>query len=349
MILNKILPHDSKLGQQARDVGRRITIMPAKTRNNFTKPTSQGYAELKEALLERYFPKSDNFTTIDVTRFLDYEEGRQALANLMYRRVEVTRYEFIPWIDAAVTLSGAEVLEIGCGTGVATIPLAEQGAKITALDVLDFPIDICKVRSQVHQTQPIEFVVGNAKDIKSTFNGRKFDLILFNATLEHMTLEERFESLKGAWQLVRDKGHICIAETPNRLWFFDGHTSRLPFYNWLPDELAFEFSNHSPRRPFNELFRTLDGDSLMSFRRQGRGISFHELDVALGEPSAYEVVSDRVDYLSKRTPALAIKRVLAGDGRRERLLNSYAPARHRGFFRESLNLIFEKVEHSTAT
>jgi hypothetical protein len=37
-----------------------------------------------------------------------------------------------------------------------------------------------------------------------------------------------------------------------------------------------------------------------------------------------------------------LKRVLEPESKRERLLNLYAPERHRGFFRQSLNLIIEK-------
>jgi len=73
-------------------------------------------------------------------------------------------------------------------------------------------------------------------------------------------------------------------------------------------------------------------------------LSFHELDLALGDHRKYKIVSDQTAFLSLRNPAKALKRVMAGDGKREKLLNSYAPDRHRGFFMEYLNLIIEKLQ-----
>jgi hypothetical protein len=49
-------------------------------------------------------------------------------------------------------------------------------------------------------------------------------------------------------------------------------------------------------------------------------------------------------FLKLRNPAIAVKGFLASDGKRERLLNSYAPDRHRAFFRETLDLVIEKLQ-----
>ena len=32
-------------------------------------------------------------------------------------------------------------------------------------------------------------------------------------------------------------GLLVIVEAPNRLWLEDTHTSELPFFQWLPDNL----------------------------------------------------------------------------------------------------------------
>ena len=36
-------------------------------------------------------------------------------------------------------------------------------------------------------------------------------------------------------------------ETPNRLLWWDHHTSILPFYGMLPDDLAIAYADRSPR------------------------------------------------------------------------------------------------------
>ena len=45
-----------------------------------------------------------------------------------------------------------------------------------------------------------------------------------------MTLDERLEAIKSTWEATRPGGIWCVVETPNRLWFHDGHTS---FDNFL--------------------------------------------------------------------------------------------------------------------
>ena len=65
--------------------------------------------------------------------------------------------------------------------------------------------------------------------------------------------------------------------------------------------------------------------------------------MALGHDAAYRVVSDQTAFLAPRNPAKLLKRLVVGDGKREKLLNAYAPERHRAFFRQHLNLIIQKL------
>jgi hypothetical protein len=48
-------------------------------------------------------------------------------------------------------------------------------------------------------------------------------------------------------------------------------------------------------------------------------------------------------YLARHNPVKFAKRILSGDGRRERLLNNYAPELHRAFFKENLDVIMQKI------
>jgi S-adenosylmethionine-dependent methyltransferase len=225
-----------------------------------------------------------------------------------------------------------------------TVALAEQGANVTSLDVHREAILTAKLRCAIHNVENVSFMEANATDIREIFRGTKaFDLILFYAALEHMTLDERRLALSGAMQILPNGKYMCIAATPNRLWFHDSHTSFLPFFHWLPDELAFEYSACSPRFPFNNRYRELDKASMLSFLREGRGVSFHELDLYFGLDQTYKVVSDLSQFLSYRNPAKLLKRIVRGDGKRERLLRSYAPQRARAFFREYLELVLQKM------
>ena len=214
---------------------------------------------------------------------------------------------------------------------------------MTALDVHREALAVAELRCRAHGLTNVSFVEANAQDLARIFPDGAFDMIVFFAVLEHMTLDEREASLQAAWRVLGPGKFLSLTETPNRLWFYDGHTAHMPFFHWLPDELAFRYSSLSPRYPFNTQFRELSPEAMLAFRREGRGFSFHELDLALGRDSAYRVVSDQVAFIARRNPVKLLKRIVTGEPRRERLLEGYAPERHAGFFRQHLNLVIQKV------
>ena len=71
-----------------------------------------------------------------------------------------------------------------------------------------------------------------------------------------------------------------MLETPNRLRHTDTHTAWLPFYHWLPDELAFKYARFSERTNFREGYGELTDERLLHFCRRGRGVSFHRFQIA---------------------------------------------------------------------
>ena len=119
--------------------------------------------------------------------------------------------------------------------------------------------------------------------ITETFKTKKFDFIIYYAVLEHMTIKERLSSLKQAWDILPEGSFLSVIETPNRLWYYDSHTAAMPFYDWLPDELAFYYSKFSERKSFNDSYRELNDDNMINFLRWGRGASFHEFELAINK------------------------------------------------------------------
>ena len=109
----------------------------------------------------------------------------------------------------------------------------------------------------------------------------RFDYVIFFACLEHMTINERMASLKNTWEMLDMGGFLVIIETPNRLWYFDKHTSNLLFFHSLANELTFRYSCFSPRENFRELYNEYDTDSKIHFLRRGRGLNFHEIEIAI--------------------------------------------------------------------
>jgi 2-polyprenyl-3-methyl-5-hydroxy-6-metoxy-1,4-benzoquinol methylase len=252
-------------------------------------------------------------------------------------RLDSDRREIIPWIDSARPLKSMRILEIGCGTGSSTIALAEQGAKVVGIDIDEGALRVAKDRSRAYGLG-IEFKSLNCSQISCAFKPNDFGCIIFFASLEHMTVGERLTSLREAWAMLTTDGLLVVVETPNRLWYFDRHTSLLPFFNWLPNELAFAYSRFSPRENFRELFRNYNPASREHFLREGRGMSFHELDIAIGPTKDLHVISSLATFQGVR---YRLKKTRL-ERRFKSILRCIYPSIHEGFCDDHLYLIIQK-------
>lgn len=107
----KILPQNSPMRRKLRFLARRFNVaVSPRLRKNFTQPTQDGIEQLKDLLKETYFPSW--YKDVDLDGFYDSEEGRRAFDNHLFYRLELDRYEFIPWIDSVIRLSNAAVLSL---------------------------------------------------------------------------------------------------------------------------------------------------------------------------------------------------------------------------------------------
>jgi ubiquinone/menaquinone biosynthesis C-methylase UbiE len=307
----------------------------AKISSRFTPINEYQYKELESVLYDSYYSQYNSFIegSCDIKRDI-YDQTRG--------RLQKFRLEVIPWLNNNKELNGACILEVGCGTGSSTVAFAEQGAHVTALDVDEQSLFVAKERLKIYGQQA-ELVLGNGQEIDKLFSGRHFDFIIFSATLEHMTYEERIGSLKAAFSLMGKGDFLTIIETPNRLWYYDFHTAFLPFYFWLPDDLAFEYSSRSKRKNFSEIYTSSSPEQILHFRRRGRGVSYHDFEIAFGEFDSIEVISSMEIFRKRKAFRYVTDRF---KGRQylkyKRLLMSIAPGYHEGFFEPWLDLVFMK-------
>lgn len=235
------------------------------------------------------------------------EYSEKAFFDHMYARLEDDRKRVVPWLDNIYKLKDSSILEIGCGTGASTVTLCEQKAQVTAIDVDDRALELANIRLRAYGlTAEIKHM--NATDILKEFSCKYFDFIIFYASLEHMTFEERIQSLRAAFQMLKPGGNVIFVEIPNRLWYFDSHTSLEPFFDWLPDKVAMEYSRYTVREVFNHGFDVANEKDVLNFSRWGRGVSYHEIEIALGGKNSFEVVSSLSSFL--KLPENAYKRFL---------------------------------------
>jgi predicted O-methyltransferase YrrM len=268
----------------------------------------------------------EHFRTSGNTRLSEAEFATQLSGRLADDRRHV-----VPWIDAVLPLDGARILEIGCGTGSSTVALAEQGAKVTGVDIDEASLTVAEERCRAYDVAAT-LVKDNAAQVLRKTPAGSYDAILFFAVIEHMLPGERHECLTLVRPHIERGTLIGIVETPNRLWPYDGHTALLPFYHWLPDELAAAYARFSPRSAFNA--QTAADET---FHRWGRGASYHEFELALGDLAAFAIVSQR------QHEGLAFEfRRTAADRRWSRMLHRRAPHLHPGWCDEYLNLLLRK-------
>ena len=308
--------------------------IPAHLERNFRSLDPAAEAQLRESLLEHYFAASP-------PGYLDTEIGRKDLEAHQFHRLSRNRRVIVPWLDHARSLAGARILEIGCGTGASTVALAEQGAEVIGVDIDEAALATARDRARIH-AQRATFVSCNATSVAERFAGERFDFIIFFAALEHMTHEERLGSMASTWALLPKGGLWVVIETPNRLWYFDAHTALLPFFHWLPEDLAFKYTRFSPRTNFREIYREDGPERRQHFLRRGRGVSFHEFELAIGPAAELEVVSSLHQFGQRRRLLPSLRRVGAAQSYRALLARVGPAGVHEGFYQEDLDLILRK-------
>ncbi len=322
---SRVQPSQSQLSQSQRS----SKAVPELLRKNFLPCDTVALERIEQSIRMNYH------TGWRAEGCYSSEAYQRDLASHVTGRLRSDRRLIVPWLDAARPLTGQRLLEIGCGTGSSTLALAEQGASVTGIDVDEGALKVARDRCSAYGVEA-EFRVLNAANIGTVFSPESFDHVIFFAALEHMTISERLASLTAAWTILPAGGLLTIIETPNRLWPFDSHTSLLPLFHWLPDELAFYYSRMSSRENFRELYREYDQASTEHFLRRGRGMSFHEIDLAIAPVVSLDVVSSLGREPRGEYPATSQKF--------KAVMKELNPTLHDGFLDEYLDVIIRKTD-----
>jgi S-adenosylmethionine-dependent methyltransferase len=280
-------------------------------------------------------------------RLTEYFGETAALASLedhVQHRPYWFQTRYVPWLASVIGLKGLRVLEIGCGTGSSTIQIAERGASVVATDIDAAALDVVRFRAELHgvadriQTRRV-----NAAEIGADLRG-SYDIIAYCAALEHMTHAERQASLTAAWAMLGPGQLLVIVDTPNRLWYFDNHTTFCNFFHWLPDSVAVDYATHVNRPDFTaELSDPGLADPMLSLARWGRGVSFHDLQLALGPLETLEIAGEW-DYRRAENPAWDEAWQTTLDGRYQALLREMTPNLPRPWFESELAMAIRKPE-----
>ena len=294
--------------------------------------TDEQVNNLKKSLEKNYLDRGDTKSK------LSKEEYNNAINGQLFERLHYNRNRIAPWLHSIKNLKGVKILEIGCGTGISTQALSEQGAIVTGVDVDAGALAVAKDRLKIAGFDNTELHLLNANEIQENFKGETFDFIIYYAVLEHMTIKERLSSLSQAWEMLPKDGYLAVIETPNRLWYYDSHTAAMPFYDWLPDELAFYYSKFSKRKNFQDTHKKdLNDENLVNFSRWGRGASYHEFELAIAPLGDLNLVSSLMNFEKTTFMKTGLKGL-----RYIKFLKSLNKKLHTGFCYPYLDIVIKK-------
>ncbi len=105
--------------------------------------------------------------------------------------------------DAASGLSGKRVLEIGCGSGIASLAFARNGCEVLGVDINPVAVKCAQVNAKKNKISGAAFVQGDLFSSIPSNSHSSFDVILFNPPYLPTSEEEK---LKGDINHAYDGG-----------------------------------------------------------------------------------------------------------------------------------------------
>ncbi|MGF6860253.1 2-polyprenyl-6-hydroxyphenyl methylase/3-demethylubiquinone-9 3-methyltransferase [Rhodobacteraceae bacterium MBR-64] len=118
--------------------------------------------------------------------------------------------EFGRDLDAAAPFAGLRILDIGCGGGLLSEPMARLGADVVGADAAPRNIPVAQVHAQA-QGLAIDYRHTTAEDLAAS--GAQFDVVLNMEVVEHVSDPQGF--LTACQRLLRPGG-LMICSTLNR-------------------------------------------------------------------------------------------------------------------------------------
>jgi len=107
-------------------------------------------------------------------------------------------------------LAGKRALDVGCGAGLLTEPLARLGAEVTGIDAAPESIAVARAHAE-GQGLTIDYRAGELSGLAA--EGRRFDLVTSMEVIEHVADPAAFVTALAS---VLAPGGLLLLSTPNR-------------------------------------------------------------------------------------------------------------------------------------
>jgi ubiquinone/menaquinone biosynthesis C-methylase UbiE len=165
-----------------------------------------------------------NPMSYDVDEPIPYPEGSREYFRELDSRIFHPRYmrltaipggrPFSRFVDFA-SLPGKDVLEVGCGSGIAVQLFAEAGAAVTAVDLTPWAVGTTRARLEAFE---LEGEVLEADGERLPFADSSFDLVFSWGVIHHSTDMDR--ALAELVRVCKPGGRVVIMVYHRRSLFF---------------------------------------------------------------------------------------------------------------------------------
>jgi SAM-dependent methyltransferase len=119
-------------------------------------------------------------------------------------------HDYLSLLAAKNGIASVKILDVGAATGRYSIPLAEEGYDVTAVELVKHNISRLKQKSSL-----VKAWQGNATNL-SRFEDESFDLTLVFGPMYHLKTEtDRVKALSEAKRVTKPGGYILVAYVMN--------------------------------------------------------------------------------------------------------------------------------------
>ena len=150
-------------------------------------------------------------------------------------------------VERGINIQGKKILEFGCRDVSSFVSFLLGGVKeIVGIDIDKKVIQLSSLIYRNLGYENIEYRIaleGKPLPIEKS----ELDIVSCNAVLEHLNPKDRGKYIAELQKGVKIGGFLIISDTPNRLWYKDGHTTGLWFVNWLPIKIKCWIGGFSAR------------------------------------------------------------------------------------------------------
>ena len=143
--------------------------------------------------------------------------GARRVRRLWDRRVQAWEHHAAVGLERVVDAlvaeagpaEGKKVVDLGCGTGQLSIPIARGGAKVTAVDISPKMIEALDAKASELGLQ-IETTALPVQEL--TMDAGSVDLVVSNYTMHHLYDEEKRAVLAAAFTWLRPGGRLVLGD-----------------------------------------------------------------------------------------------------------------------------------------